>query len=88
MSGQTTQMKKLKDPKIKGWIYLPGDMIEAELTFHGVEWALTVFDLDVELRNQIKYGNKFKTPKEALNWARETLHELLDTRNLSLDMIL
>ena len=82
-------MKKLKAEKVKlkGWIYLPEDEVEADLTFHGIDWALTVWDIDQEIRNRVKYGPEFKTPQEALSWVRETIQDCLETRNLSLDMI-
>ncbi len=83
-------MKKRKADsiKIKGWIYIPEDKCEADLTFRGMDWALSMWDLDEEIRKKIKYGHKFKSPDQALKWAMETLRDILESRNLSFDMIL
>jgi len=83
-------MKKITHDKVNliGWIYIPEDHNEAILTFHGVEWALAVYDIDQEVRNRQKYGPEFKNAGEALEWVRETIHDILSARNISLDMII
>jgi len=83
-------MKKLKANQVKlsGWILIPEDKNEADLCFNGVKWALVAQDMDNALRNKIKYGHQFKTPKEALEWARIELDEILTSQNLTLEMII
>ena len=46
-------------------------------------WALTLWELDQYLRNQLKYHDG----SEDLQVVRDKLHELLEERNLSLDMV-
>uniref|UniRef100_A0A6H1Z9H7 Uncharacterized protein n=1 Tax=viral metagenome TaxID=1070528 RepID=A0A6H1Z9H7_9ZZZZ len=83
-------MKKLRasQVKLKGWVYIPEDKCEEELTFRGIDWALTVWDLDNELRGKLKYGHKFKNADESLLWVRELLRDILENRNLSLETII
>ena len=81
-------MKKVKAEKLSGWVYLPDDLIEAEIVFRGMDWALTIWDLDEDLRANIKYGHKFKNADEALLWVRQRIQEILEDRNLTLDIII
>lgn len=80
-------MKKIKAERIRGWVYIPGERCEATLTFHGVDWALCLSDLDQAVRNKLKYGDEFKDADEALRWVREEIQGILEARNLTLDMI-
>ena len=54
---------------------------------HGMDWVLTVFDLDREMRIKIRHGHELKSADEALQYIRAFLHETLNDRNLTLDMI-
>ncbi len=56
---------------------------------HGDDFLLTLWDMDQWLRGKIKYNyDEFTSEQvEALQKAREQLWELLDERNLSLDML-
>jgi len=64
-----------------------GDREEMMIAVHAMDWALTAWDLDRELRNWLKHGHKFTTADEALEAVREMLREILDSRNITLDMI-
>ena len=67
---------------------IPEEKNEFDIACHAMDWALTVWDLDQELRNKIKYNQEeFKSPAEALEWMRLRLHDLLEDRDLLLDMI-
>ena len=62
---------------------LPGEQMEFEVVSRGMAWALTLWDLDQYLRNQLKYhdvGDDYQV-------VRDKLHELLEERDLSLDMV-
>jgi hypothetical protein len=48
-----------------------------------MDWALTLWDLDQYLRNQLKYHDV----GEDYQVIRDKLHELLEERQLSLDMV-
>ena len=56
---------------------------EFEIVSRGMAWALTLWDLDQYLRNQLKYGDA----PDDLQVVRDKLHELLEDRNLSLEMV-
>lgn len=66
---------------------LPEDRNEHEIAIHAMDFALTCWDLDQQLRNWLKYGNKFNTADEALEATRETLNEILNQHNVNLNMI-
>ena len=67
------------------------DLIEDENQFKiactALDWYLTVYDIDNELRKLEKYGTELKTADEAVEMIRDKLCEIMDNRNLSLDMI-
>jgi len=52
-----------------------------------MDWALTVFDIDNEMRRIIKHGHKFKTVEQAVEHIRERLFEIMQEKNIDLDMI-
>ncbi len=56
---------------------------------HGDDFLLTLWEMDQWLRGKIKHNyDEFTCEQvEALQKAREQLWELLDERNLSLDML-
>ena len=62
---------------------LPEEQDEYDVVSKGMAWALTLWDLDQYLRNQLKYGDA----PDDLQVARDKLHELLEDRNLSLEMV-
>jgi len=64
-----------------------GDREEMTIAIHAMDWALTAWDMDNELRNWLKRGHKFTTADEALEAVRDMLREILERRNITLDMI-
>ena len=62
---------------------LPEEQMEYEVVSRGMDWALTLWDLDQYLRNQLKYHDV----GEDYQVIRDKLHELLEERQLSLDMV-
>ena len=66
---------------------LPEDKQEFLIASHAMDWALAVWELDNQLRNWGKYGYVFNSVDEAIEVTRERLREILDDRNISLDMI-
>jgi len=74
-------------PTITLKFYLPEDKCTADIAFHAMGFALTCLDLDNELRKYQKYGHKFTLASEAIDKIRSSLHDILDGRGVSLDMI-
>ena len=66
---------------------LPEDYTDHLIAVHALDWALTCFDMDDKLRSWLKYGNEFKSPDEALEVVRDCLFEIMEMRNISLEMI-
>ena len=66
---------------------LPEEREDHNLAIHGLDFALVCWDMDVKLRNWLKYGHKFKTADEALEAARDYLCEAMETHNVNFDMI-
>jgi len=66
---------------------LPEDKCAADIAFHAMGFALTCLNLDNELRKYQKYGHKFTSASEAIDKIRSSLHDILDGRGVSLDMI-
>ena len=64
---------------------LPEDEAEHSVALQGSAWKSVVLDIDLELRNWVKYGNEFKMPAEALEAVRGLLREGLNSRGLLLD---
>ena len=52
--------------------------------FHASAWVSVCQKTDEKLRQWIKYGNDFKTPKEALQAIRDYQTEQLQSRDLNL----
>ena len=52
-----------------------------------MDWALTVFDIDNEMRRIIKYGHKFKTVEQVVEHIRGRLFDIMQEKNIDLDMI-
>jgi hypothetical protein len=66
---------------------LPDDETEFKLCTRGKDYYLVLWDLDQWLREKIKYGAEDSINIDTLEAVRETLHELLQNRNVSLDDI-
>ena len=63
---------------------LPEDQDEFKLASDGGKWHLVAWDMDQYLRGVLKYGNEYKDADEALEKARDRLHELMDGHSVSL----
>lgn len=46
-----------------------------------------LFSLDQELRSNIKYGNKFDSPNDALQSIRDFLHSQMDYYDLNFNLL-
>jgi hypothetical protein len=66
---------------------LPEESCEHEVAVRAMDWALTVWDLDQWLRDKIKHGHRYNDADEALEAIRGSLHEILEDKNLTLEMI-
>ena len=66
---------------------LPEDRDEYTASSHGMNYALTCWDIDQKLREWLKYGHQFESADEALERVREVFHEIMDDHNIHLDMI-
>lgn len=66
---------------------LPEERSEHMVAVHAMDFALTVFDLEEELRLWMKHGHKFSSADEVIEAVRQKLHECLENRGASLDMI-
>jgi hypothetical protein len=62
---------------------LPEDKTDFEVATRSMDWALTVWDIDQYLRNELKYKN---APQVVMD-IRSELLLILDSRNLTLDTI-
>ena len=65
----------------------PDDQDQATLAIKGADLYCVVADLDETLRGWIKHGREFSTPVEALQSARDALHDAMESRNVSIDMV-
>jgi len=66
---------------------LPEDNDQFTAASHGMDYALTCWDMDQKLRGWLKYGHQFESPDEALERVRDVLNEIMDDYNLNLNMI-
>ena len=65
---------------------LPEEHEEFNLAYCGSDWALVSFDLSQKLRNLLKYDSK-GYDEHTLEYVRDTLIEIMDSHDVSLDMI-
>jgi len=66
---------------------LPEDQDEFTSASHGMDYALTCWDLDQKLRGWLKYGHKFESADDALETIREDLRDIMYEHGINLDMI-
>lgn len=66
---------------------LPEDQDNFTASSHGMDYALTCWDMDQKLRGWLKYGHEFKNADEALEECRNQLREIMDDHGIHLDMI-
>ena len=66
---------------------LPEDQDNFTAASHGMDYALTCWDIDQKLRSWLKYGHNFESADEALERVREVLTEIMDDNGVHLDMI-
>ena len=62
---------------------LPDDKCDFEIASKAMSWALVAFDMDNYLREQLKYHGAGEETENA----RTELREILDSYNITLDMI-
>ena len=61
---------------------LPEDKEEFDAASKGMDWALTVWDMDNILRDKLKHGELFPHARETLEEVRKTLNEMIIDRGL------
>jgi len=66
---------------------LPEDRDEHRLALHGADFYCVLFGFDSYLRACQRYGHGFKDVDDAVEKIREKLHEEMEDRNLSFDMV-
>lgn len=66
---------------------LPEEQEDFSHAINGLSWALTVWKINQKLRDWLKHGHQFQSADEALEKVRDYLREVLEDKNLSLDMI-
>lgn len=66
---------------------LPQERNEYTAAVHGLDWALTVCDVDEVLRKYLKYGHTFQTADEALESVRDELWSIASGYGVTRDMI-
>jgi hypothetical protein len=66
---------------------LPEDRDECIAASHGMDYALSCWDMDQKLRGWLKYGHKFESADDALEECREQLREIMYDHGVTLDMI-
>ena len=83
-----TEVEELRD-KI-GWrkmkaileFNLPEDEEQFNAANKGMDWALTVWDMDNILRDKLKYGKLLPNTRAELEEIRDTLNEMLVDKGL------
>ncbi len=72
----------------KEYIFKTNDETEFSYAFHGIDFLLSLWDLDEFLRGKIKYSQDLnEDAKTGLQMARDELREILHSRDLSLEML-
>jgi len=64
------------------------DENEAIIYANGMNWALCVHEIMSSLRQYHKYGHQFEDVDDAIEKLREEFYEIMQFRNVSLDMII
>ena len=62
---------------------LPEDEEQFNVASKGVDWALTVWDIDQLLRKKLKYEEHVRDTRNTLEELRKTLNEMLADRGLN-----
>lgn len=66
---------------------LPEDQAEFDACSRGKDWAMTIFDVDREIRDWLKYETRqFDNPRDALDAVRLLITEVLDQKLLEYPM--
>ena len=81
------EIEVIQMPKVILEFNLPEENVDFQAAILGLNWALVAWDLDVDLRNWIKYGHPFTSADEALDAIRERLLRLMDAHGVSFDTI-
>ena len=65
---------------------MPEDTKEHLLAIHGADFNSVCWDLDQDIRNWVKHGNKFDSVEDALRAVRVRLLQLMEDKYITLDM--
>jgi hypothetical protein len=65
---------------------LPEETVEYKLAVNAGSYYSVLFDMDQHLRSRLKYGGLTESEYVVLEKAREELHDLLSTYNVTLDL--
>ncbi len=81
-------IEKEKEEGPNEYVFKTKDETEFLYAFHGLDFLLVLWNLDQSLRNKIKYSQDLNEEvKTGLQMARTELYEILESKNLSLDML-
>jgi len=69
------------------FFYFPEGRCEHDIAVHAMDWALTVQDLDNDLRNLLKYGHKTKSADAAFEYVRDQLRMIMENHGVILETI-
>ena len=70
------------------YVYKTSDKTDYLYALHGVDFLLILWGLDQWLRNQVKYNPDYSSDtKDGFVLAREQIYDLMQEKNLSLDML-
>lgn len=64
---------------------LPEDETQHLAAVKAMDWALALYDVDVWLRNSLKYGMETTEVPTALELARDHLHQTMFDRGISFE---
>lgn len=70
------------------YIYKTSDKKEFLHALHGIDYLIILWELDQWLRSKVKYSQEYQEEtKQGFILAREQLHDLMQERDLSFDML-
>ena len=71
------------------YVILTDDRTEYEYAFHGLDFLLSLWDMDQWLRGQIKYNSDGLSGEQldALEKARDELRDIMTAHGVSLEML-
>jgi len=63
------------------------DRVDMNIAAKSMDWALSMWGLNNELRGKVKYGEESEDYINGVQWARNQLHEQLEEHGVSLEDI-